>query len=159
MPRRSPSAWRPANSLRSPELPRLRCRFVASVGQVTTAPLRIVRAEDRGVRIPLAASIPTVESEAQLRALLASLSGVDAVGADARAAKLATRSIKRSTKLAAIDLAGYQLVYRSPQGVHDVHFVHFAPLPLAPGAFYDPFCGPSRWCCKFVADAVAIKNR
>ncbi|MGD0055213.1 MAG: deoxyribose-phosphate aldolase, partial [Acidimicrobiales bacterium] len=46
-----------------------------------------------------------IESEAQLTAILMSLSGVDAVGAEARAAKLATRSIKRSTKLAAIDLA------------------------------------------------------
>jgi hypothetical protein len=35
---------------------------------------------------------PVVESEAQLKALLTSLSGVDAVGAEARAAKLATRS-------------------------------------------------------------------
>ena len=47
----------------------------------------------------------SIESEAQLRALLAGLSGVDAVGAEARAAKLATRSLKKSTKLAAIDLA------------------------------------------------------
>jgi deoxyribose-phosphate aldolase len=46
-----------------------------------------------------------VESEAQLRALLGGLSGVDAVGAEARAAKLATRSLKKSTKLAALDLA------------------------------------------------------
>jgi deoxyribose-phosphate aldolase len=37
--------------------------------------------------------------------MLASLSGVDAVGVEARAAKLATRSIKKSAKLAAIDLA------------------------------------------------------
>ncbi len=72
---------------------------------MTTVPLRIVRETDRGVRIPLAATVPTVESEAQLRALLASLSGVDAVGAEARAARLATRSIKKSTKLAAINLA------------------------------------------------------
>ncbi|MHB1208465.1 MAG: deoxyribose-phosphate aldolase [Acidimicrobiales bacterium] len=48
---------------------------------------------------------PTIESEAQLRALLGGLSGVDAVGVEARAAKLATRSIKKSTKMAAIDLA------------------------------------------------------
>ncbi len=49
--------------------------------------------------------VPEVRSEAQLRAWLAGLTGVDAVGAEARAAKLATRSLKRSTKLAAIDLA------------------------------------------------------
>ena len=60
---------------------------------------------DRGVHIPSARRVPAVESEAQLRALLTSLSGVDAVGAEARAAKLATRSIKKSTKLAAIDMA------------------------------------------------------
>jgi deoxyribose-phosphate aldolase len=46
-----------------------------------------------------------VESESQLKALLAGLAGVDSVGAEARAAKLATRSLKKSTKLAAIDLA------------------------------------------------------
>ena len=40
-----------------------------------------------------------------MRALLGGLSGVDAVGAEARAAKLATRSLKKSTKLAALDLA------------------------------------------------------
>ena len=55
--------------------------------------------------IPDASTMPAVESEAQLRALLAGLCGVDAVGAEARAAKLATRSIKRSTKRAALDLA------------------------------------------------------
>ena len=70
-----------------------------------TTPLRLLSAADRSVRIPLAAALPAVESEAQLRALLASLSGVDAVGAEARAAKLATRSIKRSAKLTALNLA------------------------------------------------------
>lgn len=72
---------------------------------MSTAPLRLVTEQDHGVRIPESSRIPPVESEAQLRALLASLSGVDAVGAEARAAKLATRSIKKSTKLAALDLA------------------------------------------------------
>lgn len=37
--------------------------------------------------------------------MLAGLSGVDAVGAEARVAKLSTRSLKKSTKLTAIDLA------------------------------------------------------
>ena len=72
---------------------------------MSTQPLRLVTDEDHGVRVRAAARVPAVESEAQLRALLASLSGVDAVGAEARAAKLATRSLKRSTKLAALDLA------------------------------------------------------
>ncbi len=57
------------------------------------------------VRIPDTASLPVIETEAALRALLASLSGVDAVGAAARAAKLATRSLKQSTKRDALDLA------------------------------------------------------
>jgi deoxyribose-phosphate aldolase len=72
---------------------------------VSTAPLRLVTTQEHGVRIPSTSELPAIESEAQLRALLASLSGVDAVGAEARAAKLATRSIKKSTKLAAIDMA------------------------------------------------------
>ena len=49
--------------------------------------------------------MPAVASETQLRSLLSGLSGVDAVGVEARAAKLATRSLKKSTKLAALDLA------------------------------------------------------
>jgi deoxyribose-phosphate aldolase len=72
---------------------------------VSIAPLRLVTADERGVRVPASASRPVVESETQLRALLGGLSGVDAVGAEARAAKLATRSLKKSTKLAALDLA------------------------------------------------------
>lgn len=75
------------------------------MANVSIAPLRPVTPADYGVRIPAIGAQPIVESEAQLRALLASLSGVDAVGAEARAAKLATRSIKRATKLAALDLA------------------------------------------------------
>ena len=57
------------------------------------------------MRIPDSGTLPVVQGETQLRALLTSLSGVDAVGVEARAAKLATRSIKRSSKLAAIDMA------------------------------------------------------
>jgi deoxyribose-phosphate aldolase len=72
---------------------------------VSIAPLRLVTADERGVRVPAGASRPVVESESQLRALLGGLSGVDAVGTEARAAKLATRSLKKSTKLAALDLA------------------------------------------------------
>ena len=61
--------------------------------------------DERGVRLPSNSSAPVIENESQLRALLGGLSGVDAVGAEARAAKLATRSLKKSTKLAALDLA------------------------------------------------------
>lgn len=46
-----------------------------------------------------------VSSDASLKAFLFGLSGVDQVGADARAAMLATRSIKTSAKAQAIDLA------------------------------------------------------
>jgi deoxyribose-phosphate aldolase len=49
--------------------------------------------------------LPVIDSESRLRSLLGGLSGVDAVGAEARAARLATRSLKKSTKLAALDLA------------------------------------------------------
>ena len=57
-----------------------------------------------GVRLLDPPRAPVIASEAQLRALLASLSGVDAAGAEARAAKLATRSIKTSSKRAALDM-------------------------------------------------------
>ncbi len=72
--------------------------------EVTTTPLRSVGAAG-AVRFAPHGSGPRIESEVELRSVLASLSGVDAVGLEARAAKLATRSIKRSSKLAALDLA------------------------------------------------------
>jgi deoxyribose-phosphate aldolase len=72
---------------------------------VSTALLRLVTTQDRGVLIPASSVLPGIESEGQLRAVLSGLSGVDAVGAEARVAKLATRSIKKSTKMAALDLA------------------------------------------------------
>jgi deoxyribose-phosphate aldolase len=72
---------------------------------VSTAPLRLVTNDDRSVALPKLTPGPLIESESQLLAFLAGLSGVDAVGAEARAAKLGTRSLKKSTKLAALDLA------------------------------------------------------
>ena len=75
------------------------------MSRVSTAPLRMVTIDDRGVHLPKIASLPTIESEVQLRRWLGGLAGIDAVGVEARAAKLATRSLKRSTKLAALDLA------------------------------------------------------
>lgn len=75
------------------------------MGQVSTAPLRLVTSEDRGVQLPVHTTMPIVESESALKAHLSGLSGVDAAGAEARAAKLATRSLKKSTKLWALDLA------------------------------------------------------
>jgi deoxyribose-phosphate aldolase len=61
--------------------------------------------DDHGVKIDHASSVPSINSETQLKSMLAGLAGVDAVGLEGRCAKLATRSIKKSTKLAAIDLA------------------------------------------------------
>ena len=52
-----------------------------------------------------ASVVPAIGSETQLKSGLGALAGVDAVGLEARCAKLATRSIKKSTKLEAIDLA------------------------------------------------------
>ena len=58
------------------------------------------------VVIPSAQTLASAgESDAALRAFLHGLPGVDQVGADARAAALATRSIKKHAKLQAIDLA------------------------------------------------------
>jgi deoxyribose-phosphate aldolase len=64
-----------------------------------------VTSEDRGVTYDATTSVPSITSETDLKARLAGLSGVDAVGLEARCAKLATRSLKKSTKLTAIDLA------------------------------------------------------
>ena len=50
-------------------------------------------------------STETVTGGADLRRFLHGLPGVDQVGADERAARLATRSIKKSAKAEAIDLA------------------------------------------------------
>lgn len=72
---------------------------------MSTAPLRLVTGDDYGVKIAHASSVPLINSEAQLKSTLAALAGVDAVGLEGRCAKLATRSIKKTTKLAAIDLA------------------------------------------------------
>jgi len=75
------------------------------VSRVSTAPLRLVTRDERAVQLPRTPSLLVIESEAQLRQLLGGLSGVDAVGCEARAATLATRSLKKSAKLAAIDMA------------------------------------------------------
>jgi deoxyribose-phosphate aldolase len=75
----------------------------ASLKNVDSPSFRLVKTVERELRAPSVATVPTVDSETGLRATLAELSGVDAVGVEARAAKLATRSLKESTKLAAID--------------------------------------------------------
>ena len=71
---------------------------------MSTSSLRVVSEADIGVRLADPSRLPAISSETQLRAVLASLAGVDAVGAEARAAKLATRSIKTSSKRRALDL-------------------------------------------------------
>ena len=56
--------------------------------------------------VPLPAHLEdAVRSETSLRRFLEGLPGVDPVGVEQRAAALATRSIKKTAKLAAIDLA------------------------------------------------------
>ena len=60
---------------------------------------------DRGVLVPAVISLPAIANEDDLRRFIASLSGIDAVGVDSRVAKLSTRSLKKSTKATAIDLA------------------------------------------------------
>jgi deoxyribose-phosphate aldolase len=57
------------------------------------------------VALPTERVADITASEASLRRFLAGLPGVDQVGAEARAAALATRSIKTSAKLFALDLA------------------------------------------------------
>ena len=74
---------------------------VASLGTVSSSLLRPVSAIQR----TRSESAPRVASESELRSLIRGLGGIDAVGVEARAAKLATRSLKKSTKVAAIDLA------------------------------------------------------
>ena len=55
--------------------------------------------------VPPAHLADVTRDESSLRRFLHGLPGVDPVGVEARAAALATRSIKKSSKLAAIDLA------------------------------------------------------
>jgi len=69
------------------------------------APLRPVDVRDHGVLLPAVISVPAISNEDELRRVVGSLSGVDAVGVESRVAKLGTRSLKKSTKMSAIDLA------------------------------------------------------
>jgi deoxyribose-phosphate aldolase len=65
----------------------------------------LVEERQRGVVIPAVISVPVPRDEDELRRVIRALGGVDAVGVDSRVAKLATRSLKQSTKATAIDLA------------------------------------------------------
>ena len=67
--------------------------------------LRLVTPESSGIQIPVRKNLPVFLTESGLRTELKKLSGVDAVGAEARVAKLSTRSLKKETKKSAINLA------------------------------------------------------
>lgn len=67
--------------------------------------LRLVTPESSGIKISSRKNLPVLSTESGLRTELKKLSGVDAVGAEARVAKLSTRSLKKETKKSAIDLA------------------------------------------------------
>ena len=72
---------------------------------MSIAPLRPIEIRDRGVLVPALIAVPGFRDEGELRRFVGALSGVDAVGVEGRVAKLATRSLKKSTKATAIDLA------------------------------------------------------
>ncbi len=55
--------------------------------------------------VPAVISVPAIHNEDELRRFVRSFSGVDAVGVESRVAKLGTRSLKKSTKMSAIDMA------------------------------------------------------
>ena len=65
-----------------------------------------------------------IGSEHELRSALGGLSGVDAVGLEARAAKLGTRSLKQDTKKAAIDLAITMVDLTTLEGADTAGKVH-----------------------------------
>ena len=72
---------------------------------MSSAPLRLANSREDGVLVPAVISVPAIHNEDELKRYVGSLSGVDAVGVHNRVAKLGTRSLKQSTKAAAIDLA------------------------------------------------------
>ena len=70
---------------------------------------------------------------------------MDAVGAEARAAKLATRSLKKSTKLAALDLAISMVDLTTLEGpTRRDECVRSAPRPCAPTRATSPSLTPPR---------------
>ena len=74
-------------------------------GTAVPAPGAVTDTVLAGVPVPPAPGSGAVLSDAALRRALHGLPGVDQVGAQARAAALATRSIKREAKLWALDMA------------------------------------------------------
>src|SRR5258708_9165438 len=82
-----------------------------------------------GVAVPGTGGAPV--SDAALWRVLHGLPGVDQTGAQARAAALATRSIKREAKLWALDMA-VPVVGLTPPGGADTPPQTPAPRPHAP---------------------------
>src|SRR5215469_615367 len=74
-------------------------------GTTMPAPGAVTDTALAGVPVPPAPGSGAVLTDAALRRALHGLPGVDQVGAEARAAGLATRSIKREAKLWALDTA------------------------------------------------------
>ena len=74
-------------------------------GTTVQAPGAVTDTALAGVPVPPAPGSGAVLSDAALRRALHGLPGVDQTGAQARAAALATRSIKREAKLWALDMA------------------------------------------------------
>src|SRR6266581_2524383 len=74
-------------------------------GTAVPAPGAVTDTALAGVPVPPAPGSGAVLSDAALRRALHGLPGVDQTGAQARAAALATRSIKREAKLWALDMA------------------------------------------------------
>src|SRR4029077_15951977 len=74
-------------------------------GTTVPAPGAMTDTALAGVPVPPAPGSGAVLSDAALRRALHGLPGVDQTGAHARAAALATRSIKREAKLWALDMA------------------------------------------------------
>jgi deoxyribose-phosphate aldolase len=66
---------------------------------------------------------PRIDSESHLLSTLKALPGVDAVGVEARVAKLATRSIKTSAKKEALDLALSMVDLTTLEGADTAHKV------------------------------------
>ncbi len=76
-----------------------------AAGRATASGTPTVPAHDPGAAARLAAMADVTASDGALRRFLHGLPGVDAVGLEARAAMLGTRSIKTTAKAYAIDLA------------------------------------------------------
>ncbi len=99
-----------------------------------------------------------VSSEARLARFLAGLPGVDQVGCDARAAALATRSIKAASKLRAIDLAISMIDLTTLEGADTSGKVRTLCAKARHPEPADPSVGPVAAVCVY-PDLVAVARR